>query len=178
MLWPEPEGSPFCLAHSSKATSRPKHLFCLLSLPCWQGEVRWLIWSLVPRWLSKQHNRPPSTWEMFIALETQWRSQGEAKSFLISGVNNPFKSIKVKGFGSMKAHFLFTYLVLTSASGATRDWCSTFSSFHCCSTFLRVRGKVGSSFSPEQKSRMLSHFHPSLPKRQWGKEVSCQQMLW
>lgn len=52
-LWPEPEGSPFCLAHSGKGIGRPWHLTHLLSLPWWQGEVGWLIWSLVPHWLSK-----------------------------------------------------------------------------------------------------------------------------
>lgn len=52
-MWPEPEGSPFCLALSGKGTGGPWHLSHLLSLPCQQGEVRWLVWSSVPCWLSK-----------------------------------------------------------------------------------------------------------------------------
>lgn len=45
-------------------------------------------------------------------------------------------------------------------------------------SFKKVKGKLGGSFSPAKKRKMLSHFHPSLPQRQCSKEGSCQQMLW
>lgn len=52
-MWPEPEGSPFCLTHSEKGTGGPWHLSHLLSLPCQQGGVGWFIWSSAPHWLLK-----------------------------------------------------------------------------------------------------------------------------
>lgn len=60
----------------------------------------------------------------------------EAESFLSSGVNYPFNPIKVKGFGWLKAHFPFTYLVLTSVPGAAGHAALHFSPFIAALHFL------------------------------------------
>lgn len=64
----------------------------------------------------------PSTWEMLITPETQWRSQGLGKERAFHPLRwtAPFTPIKVKGFGWLKTHFAFTYLLLSSDSGAAR----------------------------------------------------------
>lgn len=147
------------------------HLSHLLSLLAgrekWRGLFGIYFWTRC----QKQHNRPPTTWEMFTALETQWRSQGEAWSFLISGVNYPFYSTKVKGFEWSKAHFPFTYPILTSPSGSTRDWCSTFSSFHCCSTFSLLKKSKGTYEAVSALNKRGKCFHTFTPPYHRGSGV-------
>lgn len=105
-----------------------------------------------------------------------WRLSKGAQSFLISGVKYPFYSIKIKGLGWSKAHFPFTFLVLASVSGMLCIFLLSLLLY--IFSFKKVKRKLGGSFSPELKNKMLSHVHPSVPQRQWGKEVSCQQMVW
>lgn len=92
----------------------------------------------------------------------------------------PLYPIRVKGFGWLKAHFPFTYLVLTSVPGAARLMLYFFllSLLLYIFSLKKVKGRLGGDSSPEQKDKTVLHFHLSLPQRQWGKKLSCQQTLW
>lgn len=104
----------------------------------------------------------------------------EAESFLPSGVNYPFTPSKLKDLGGSR-HIFHSHIWFSLQSLELPDmllYIFLLSLLLYIFSLKKVKGRLGGDSSPEQNDKTVLPFHLSLPQRQWGKNLSCQQTLW